>query len=45
MPDTESVPFARGVTSASTLKLKILSLHRFAEDFAVEGYLRNPYAD
>jgi diaminohydroxyphosphoribosylaminopyrimidine deaminase/5-amino-6-(5-phosphoribosylamino)uracil reductase len=45
LPDTGAVPFARGVTSAFTLGLKDLHLHRFATDFAVEGYLRDPYAD
>jgi len=25
--------------------VKQLEIHRFGEDFAVEGYLRDPYAD
>ena len=25
--------------------VKSVRLHRFGEDFAVEGYLRDPYAD
>ena len=25
--------------------VRSLTLHRFGEDFAVEGYLRDPYAD
>jgi diaminohydroxyphosphoribosylaminopyrimidine deaminase/5-amino-6-(5-phosphoribosylamino)uracil reductase len=45
---TTSVPFAAGngfpnITDAA--KLNRLSLHRFGEDFAVEGYLRDPYED
>jgi diaminohydroxyphosphoribosylaminopyrimidine deaminase/5-amino-6-(5-phosphoribosylamino)uracil reductase len=43
---TGSIPFALGtgfrrISEAATVKS--LSLHRFGEDFAVEGYLRNPY--
>ena len=43
---TGSVPFAAGegfrrVSEAA--KVKSLTLHRFGEDFAVEGYLRDPY--
>ena len=43
---TGSVPFAigagyRGINEAAHIQ-KIL-LHRFGEDFAVEGYLRDPY--
>jgi diaminohydroxyphosphoribosylaminopyrimidine deaminase/5-amino-6-(5-phosphoribosylamino)uracil reductase len=42
-----SVPFAGGegfrrLTEAA--QVKDITLHRFGEDFAVEGYLRNPYA-
>jgi diaminohydroxyphosphoribosylaminopyrimidine deaminase/5-amino-6-(5-phosphoribosylamino)uracil reductase len=45
---TNSVPFAAGngfpnITDAA--RLNRLSLHRFGEDFAVEGYLRDPYED
>ena len=41
-----SVPFAggegfRGLTEAA--QVKNIKLHRFGEDFAVEGYLRDPY--
>jgi diaminohydroxyphosphoribosylaminopyrimidine deaminase/5-amino-6-(5-phosphoribosylamino)uracil reductase len=41
-----SIPFAIGtgfrrMSEAATLKS--LTLHRFGEDFAVEGYLRDPY--
>jgi len=43
---TGSVPFAagagfRGMSEAA--HLKTFRLHRFGEDFAVEGYLRDPY--
>jgi diaminohydroxyphosphoribosylaminopyrimidine deaminase/5-amino-6-(5-phosphoribosylamino)uracil reductase len=42
----QSIPFAYG-TGVSNLDdaplVKHLHLHRFGEDFAVEGYLRNPY--
>jgi diaminohydroxyphosphoribosylaminopyrimidine deaminase/5-amino-6-(5-phosphoribosylamino)uracil reductase len=45
---TGSVPFAAGpgfrkMTEAAHLKW--FRLHRFGEDFAVEGYLRDPYLD
>jgi diaminohydroxyphosphoribosylaminopyrimidine deaminase/5-amino-6-(5-phosphoribosylamino)uracil reductase len=41
-----SVPFASGagygkISEAATVKN--ISIHRFSEDFAVEGYLRDPY--
>jgi hypothetical protein len=26
-------------------RVRRLQLHRFGDDFAVEGYLRDPYAD
>ena len=39
---SESVPFA---DVASPLKLSDVSLHDFGDDFAVESYLRNPYAE
>ena len=43
-----SVPFAggegfRGLSEAA--QVKNITLHRFGEDFAVEGYLRDPYAE
>jgi diaminohydroxyphosphoribosylaminopyrimidine deaminase/5-amino-6-(5-phosphoribosylamino)uracil reductase len=43
---TGSVPFASGegfrhMTEAA--KVKNLRIHRFGEDFAVEGYLKDPY--
>ncbi len=43
-----SIPFASGSASSSMndiLKVKHLQLHRFGEDFAVEGYLHDPYDD
>ncbi|HEY6969179.1 MAG TPA: bifunctional diaminohydroxyphosphoribosylaminopyrimidine deaminase/5-amino-6-(5-phosphoribosylamino)uracil reductase RibD [Candidatus Angelobacter sp.] len=43
---TGSVPFASGAgfkKVAEAALVKDISIHRFGEDFAVEGYLRNPY--
>ena len=44
-----AVPFVResgiGRNGSEALKLKQTHLHRFGGDFAVEGYLRDPYAD
>jgi diaminohydroxyphosphoribosylaminopyrimidine deaminase / 5-amino-6-(5-phosphoribosylamino)uracil reductase len=45
---TGSVPFAAGAGfrhMADAAYVKSIHLHRFGEDFAVEGYLRDPYAD
>jgi diaminohydroxyphosphoribosylaminopyrimidine deaminase / 5-amino-6-(5-phosphoribosylamino)uracil reductase len=45
---TGSVPFAAGPgfrRMSEAACIRSLSLHRFGEDFAVEGYLRDPYAD
>jgi diaminohydroxyphosphoribosylaminopyrimidine deaminase / 5-amino-6-(5-phosphoribosylamino)uracil reductase len=44
---SDSVPFAagegfRGMSDAAYLNS--FCLHRFGEDFAVEGYLRDPYS-
>jgi diaminohydroxyphosphoribosylaminopyrimidine deaminase/5-amino-6-(5-phosphoribosylamino)uracil reductase len=42
-----SIPFAAGAgfsPSDEARRIKHLHLHRFGEDFAVEGYLRDPYA-
>jgi diaminohydroxyphosphoribosylaminopyrimidine deaminase/5-amino-6-(5-phosphoribosylamino)uracil reductase len=42
-----SVPFAGGAgfgKMSDAALVKNISLHRFGEDFAVEGYLRDPYA-
>jgi diaminohydroxyphosphoribosylaminopyrimidine deaminase/5-amino-6-(5-phosphoribosylamino)uracil reductase len=45
---TGSVPFAAGPgfrKMSEAAYLKGFRLHRFGEDFAVEGYLRDPYLD
>jgi len=45
---TGSVPFAAGAgfrQMSQAAHVKHLHLHRFGEDFAVEGYLRDPYGD
>ena len=45
---TGSVPFAAGPgfrRISEAAHLKWFRLHRFGEDFAVEGYLRDPYLD
>jgi len=45
---TASVPFAGGTGFASindAAYVRSTRLHRFGEDFAVEGYLKDPYAD
>jgi diaminohydroxyphosphoribosylaminopyrimidine deaminase/5-amino-6-(5-phosphoribosylamino)uracil reductase len=42
-----SVPFAGGAGFQhlhEAAQVKNIALHRFGEDFAVEGYLRDPYA-
>ena len=44
MGGTESIPFATGSSFHTRLQVKRLHLHRFGEDIAVEGYLRDPYA-
>jgi diaminohydroxyphosphoribosylaminopyrimidine deaminase / 5-amino-6-(5-phosphoribosylamino)uracil reductase len=44
---TGSVPFAAGAgfrKISEAALVKKIALHRFGEDFAVEGYLRDPYA-
>ncbi len=44
---TGSVPFAAGAgfrKISEAAIVKNIALHRFGEDFAVEGYLRDPYA-
>ena len=43
---TGSVPFAGGAgfrRMSDAAYVKNITLHRFGEDFAVEGYLRDPY--
>jgi len=45
---TGAVPFAAGAgfrRMSEAARLRWLRLHRFGEDFAVEGYLRDPYLD
>lgn len=45
---TGSVPFAAGAGfrhMSQAAQVKHLHLHRFGEDFAVEGYLRDPYEE
>jgi diaminohydroxyphosphoribosylaminopyrimidine deaminase / 5-amino-6-(5-phosphoribosylamino)uracil reductase len=45
---TGSVPFATGVgfeRMSDAARVKSIKLHRFGEDFAAEGYLRDPYGD
>jgi len=38
-----AIPFARG-TASSPVSLGNIQIHRFGEDFAIEGYIRDPYA-
>jgi diaminohydroxyphosphoribosylaminopyrimidine deaminase / 5-amino-6-(5-phosphoribosylamino)uracil reductase len=48
MASTASVPFAAGADVHQInkpLRIKHLHLHRFEEDIAVEGYLRDPYEE
>jgi diaminohydroxyphosphoribosylaminopyrimidine deaminase/5-amino-6-(5-phosphoribosylamino)uracil reductase len=43
---TGSVPFAGGMgfrRMSEAAYVKSVSIHHFGEDFAVEGYLRDPY--
>jgi diaminohydroxyphosphoribosylaminopyrimidine deaminase/5-amino-6-(5-phosphoribosylamino)uracil reductase len=45
---TGSIPLALGAgyrRISEAAYVRSLTLHRFGEDFAVEGYLRDPYAD
>jgi diaminohydroxyphosphoribosylaminopyrimidine deaminase/5-amino-6-(5-phosphoribosylamino)uracil reductase len=45
---TGSVPFAAGTGfrhMSQAAQIKRVHLHRFGEDFAVEGYLRDPYGE
>jgi diaminohydroxyphosphoribosylaminopyrimidine deaminase/5-amino-6-(5-phosphoribosylamino)uracil reductase len=44
LADAEAVPFASGVFRQAP-RVKAMTVHRFGEDFAVEGYLRDPYGD
>ena len=43
---TGSIPFAAGAGfrhMSQAAQVKDIQLHRFGEDFAVEGYVRDPY--
>ncbi|HKH99007.1 MAG TPA: bifunctional diaminohydroxyphosphoribosylaminopyrimidine deaminase/5-amino-6-(5-phosphoribosylamino)uracil reductase RibD [Candidatus Sulfotelmatobacter sp.] len=40
-----AIPFASGAGFLNAAQVKQVHLHRFGEDFAVEGYLRDPYGD
>lgn len=43
-----SIPFAAGagfLHMSQAAQVKRIQLHRFGEDFAVEGYVRDPYGD
>ena len=45
---TGSVPFSLGPgyrRMSEAAHVTSLTLHRFGEDFAVEGYFRDPYSD
>lgn len=45
---TGSIPFASGTGfrhMAQAVQVKHVQLHRFGEDFAVEGYLKDPYGE
>jgi diaminohydroxyphosphoribosylaminopyrimidine deaminase/5-amino-6-(5-phosphoribosylamino)uracil reductase len=45
---TGSIPFALGAgyqRMSEAARVQSLTLHRFGEDFAVEGYLRDPYEE
>jgi diaminohydroxyphosphoribosylaminopyrimidine deaminase/5-amino-6-(5-phosphoribosylamino)uracil reductase len=44
MADEGAIPFASGARQMSELpRVKQIQLHRFGDDFAIEGYLRDPY--
>lgn len=43
-----SIPFAAGpgfLQMSQAAQVKHIQLHRFGEDFGVEGYVRDPYAE
>jgi len=42
---TESIPFATHPSFHTRLQVKRIHLHRFGEDIAIEGYLRDPYEE
>src|SRR5437868_8651253 len=39
----DAVPFAHEGQTPAPLELRLTSIHRFGEDFAIEAYLRDPY--
>jgi diaminohydroxyphosphoribosylaminopyrimidine deaminase/5-amino-6-(5-phosphoribosylamino)uracil reductase len=44
---TGSVPFAAGPgfrRMSEAAQVRSITIHRFGEDFAVEGYMRDPYS-
>ncbi|MGB8832817.1 MAG: RibD family protein, partial [Candidatus Sulfotelmatobacter sp.] len=43
--DARSVPFARGADLDQPLRVIHSRLHHFDDDFAIEGYLCDPYTD
>ena len=48
MASAGSIPFATGTGAHQTAEaahVRSLHLHRFGDDFAVEGYLRDPYGE
>jgi len=48
LAEAGSIPFAamnEFRSSTSPLRVKQIQIHRFGDDFAVEGYLRDPYTD
>jgi diaminohydroxyphosphoribosylaminopyrimidine deaminase / 5-amino-6-(5-phosphoribosylamino)uracil reductase len=40
-----AIPFASGAGFGEGAELKHVHIHRFGEDFAVEGYLRDPFGE
>ena len=45
---TDAIPFATGADlkrMTEAVQVKCMQFHRFGEDFAVEGYLRNPFEE
>lgn len=45
--DSEAIPFLCGTKArklSDAIQVHSVALHRFGDDFAVEGYLRDPYA-
>jgi diaminohydroxyphosphoribosylaminopyrimidine deaminase / 5-amino-6-(5-phosphoribosylamino)uracil reductase len=40
-----AIPFAQGLGQQRRLQIRDRQMHRFGEDVAVEGYLRDPYEE